>query len=318
MRVLFLSVLTLNLFGCATAPTDLRSVSARVPIEKSWKPSAAEITKGVAATRPECDAIENAVWAEAGTSGSECIRFWKSASTSMNWERAVIFFHGDVWDGTAVSPQYLQLTESRMQELADHWSGRIAAPYIYIGRPGSHGSSGDHMQRRRKAESDILSSALSALKQKLSIREFALTGQSGGGHVVASLMVSRSDIVCAVPASAVSSPRARWVIRGWRQDSTGYADSYEPTEFLTKDGKHPSLRLLVVGSTEDRNTPWTSQLLLSGRARTLGIPTLELAGEGAGPSKHGMADSGRRVAGWCLNGLSNEQIQEKARDGLSG
>ena len=61
-----------------------------------------------------------------------------------------------------------------------------------------------------------------------------------------------------------------------------------------------------------------NKVALLRNSRTLGIPTLELAGEGAGPSKHGMADSGRRVAGWCLNGLSNEQIQEKARDGLSG
>lgn len=95
-------------------------------------------------------------------------------------------------------------------------------------------------------------------------------------------------------------------------------DSYKPVEALTNNNKHPSLRLFVVGSFDDQNTPWTSQLLLSGRARSLAIPTLELPGQGAGPSKHGMSASGRRVAGWCANGLTNEQIQEEAKGGLKG
>ena len=97
------------------------------------------------------------------------------------------------------------------------------------------------MQRRLKAESDIISAALDALKLRLAIKEFSIAGQSGGGHVVASLLVTRADVVCAVPAPGASSPRARWVIRGWKGDSTGYSDSYEPTEFLLKDGRHPAL-----------------------------------------------------------------------------
>jgi hypothetical protein len=318
MRTHLVAILSITLFGCASSPTDLRPMANRVPIESVWTPTVAEVTKGVSATQSSCAAIENAVWADAGSSGSECIRFWKSSGLAGNWDRTVAFFPGDVWTGNEVDPTYLQLTEQWAQQVAEEWGGELAAPYILIGRPGTFGSSGDHMQRRRKAESDILSAALDALKKRFSIREFALAGQSGGGHVVASLIVKRSDIVCAVPTSAVSSPRARWVINGWNQDSTGYADSYEPAEFLTKNEKHPSLRLFVVGSLEDRNTPWTSQLLLSGRARTLGIPTLELLGQGAGSAKHGMANSGRRVAGWCANGLTNEQIQQKAKEGLSG
>lgn len=318
MRTFVALFISLTLLGCASPPTEPRPTVGRLPIQQSWTPSAPEVTKGVVATRAACEAIGNAVWADAGSAGSECIRYWKSAGPAVSWERAVVYFHGDVWDGIAVVSQYLQLSEAWLQQHADEWSKRLAAPYIFVGRPGTYGSSGDHMQRRRKTESQILSAALDALKRKLSIREFALTGLSGGGHVVASLMVSRSDVVCAVPASAVSSPRARWVIRGWKMDSTGYADSYEPVELLARGDKHPSLRLFVVGSTEDRNTPWISQLLLSGRARSLGIPTLELAVQGSGPQQHGTGDSGRRVAGWCVHGLSNEQILERAKAGLSG
>ena len=209
-------------------------------------------------------------------------------------------------------------TERRQQELANEWSARIAAPYIFMGRPGVFGSSGDHMQRRRKAESEILSAALDALKKRLSIKEFSIVGQSGGGHVVASLMASRSDVICAVPASAVSSPRARWISLGWKGDSTGYADSFEPTDALVKTGKHSKLRLFVVGSPEDSNTPWSSQLLLSSKAKALGIPTLDLTGTGTGSARHGMSNSGRLVAGWCNNDLTNEQIIERSKSGLNG
>lgn len=311
-------VLCAALAGCANLTAENPPTSARDPLQIDWTPNPAEVTKGVQATEAACSKVENAVWANAGSSGGECIRFWKSLGPAPDWTRVVVFFHGDVWTGTEVASSYLRTTAKRQQELANEWSARIGAPYIFIGRPGTFGSSGDHMQRRRKPESELLSAALDALKRRLSIKEFSIAGQSGGGHVVASLLASRSDVVCAVAASAVSSPRARWIIRGWKGDSTGHADSFEPAEYLVKDGKHPALRLFVVGSPEDRNTPWTSQLLLSGRAKALGIPTMELTGNGAGPAKHGMSDAARWVAGWCNNGLTDEQIIERSKAGLNG
>lgn len=319
MRNLTAALVCAALSACTTLPPDPRPVSARDPMQAAWSPTASEITKGVRATQAECAKLEDAVWADAGEHGRECIRFWKSPGPAAGgWARVVVFFHGDVWSGTEVLPSYLATTARQQQESANEWAARIGAPYVFMGRPGAFGSSGDHMQRRRKAESEILSAALDALKARLAIREFSIAGQSGGGHVVAALLARRSDVVCAVPASAVSSPRARWVIRGWKGDSTGYADSYEPAEALVKEGRHPGLRLFVVGSPDDSNTPWTSQLLLSGRARWLGIPTLELTGTGSGAARHGMSNSSRLVAGWCHNGLSDGEIRERAKAGLNG
>lgn len=318
MKQLAAVILCAVLAGCSSLTMDTRPVSGRDPMQIDWSPNPTEITQGVQATEAACAKVPDAVWADAGASGRECIRFWKSLGPASDWTRVVVFFHGDVWSGTDVDASYLQTTSSRQQEMANQWAARIGAPYIFMGRPGVFGSSGDHMQRRRKAESEILSAALDALKKRLSIQTFSLAGQSGGGHVVAALMAARSDVICAVPASAVSSPRARWIIRGWKGDSTGYADSFEPAEILAKDGRHPGLRLFVVGSPDDRNTPWASQQLLSGRARALGIPTLELTGVGAGASRHGMSNSGRLVAGWCNNGLTQEQILERAKAGLNG
>jgi dienelactone hydrolase len=55
-------------------------------------------------------------------------------------------------------------------------------------------------------ESRQINAALDVLKQQWSIKEFVIAGQSGGGHVTASLLTMRNDIVCAVPTSAPSSP----------------------------------------------------------------------------------------------------------------
>ena len=104
------------------------------------------------------------------------------------------------------------------------WAAKLGAPYIHFARPGTHGSSGDHMQRRRRGESELITLALDQLKTRYAISEWVLVGQSGGGHVTASLLVHRNDIVCAVPASSVSSPRMRWILRGWATDATGYHD----------------------------------------------------------------------------------------------
>jgi poly(3-hydroxybutyrate) depolymerase len=61
-----------------------------------------------------------------------------------------------------------------------------------MSRPGTYGSSGDHSQRRRPAEAKIISAAIDALKKKYQIQELVITGQSGGGHVTASLITNSS------------------------------------------------------------------------------------------------------------------------------
>ena len=86
-----------------------------------------------------------------------------------------MFFHGDInsRDGQT-SKSYLTATDESVQRNAEMWSRRLDAPYVFIGRPGTHGSSGDHMQRRRPAESVLISAALDSIKDKLKIKEFVV------------------------------------------------------------------------------------------------------------------------------------------------
>ena len=108
------------------------------------------------------------------------------------------------------------------------------------------GKLSDHQQRRSPIESMLMSAALDEIKKRHGISSLSVAGQSGGGHVVASLLTMRSDIDCAVAASSPSSPRMRWMAAGRTKDFTGL-DSFEPTEHLSAATGKPGLRVFVLG-----------------------------------------------------------------------
>ncbi len=277
------------------------------------------LRRGVRATRAQCDALANAVWVSTRDHGEACVRYWAAGFSSGPNERAIVFLHGDNWIGPGKTrTQYLSLTGEALARQARQWSGKLDAPYVFIGRPGTHGSSGDHMQRRRAGESALISAALDAIKARLRIRDLVVAGQSGGGHVTSSLLTLRSDIVCAVPTSAPSSPRIRWQLKGLKADTTGHADSYEPSEHLTGLKRHPALRVFVLGDPADRNVLWPSQTIMATRLAQAGVPVETLEGKGSGEDRHGLPDSARRVAGWCYQDLPTAEILRRAALGLGG
>ena len=295
------------------------SADRRVAFSPEGDFSEETIRRGVVATSEQCSKVSNAVWANTKEDGSECIKYWASGFSGRTTQKAVVFFHGDVWLGPGkTNKTYLQQSNKKVQQSADNWSRRLAAPYIFVGRPGTYGSSGDHMQRRRPAESLLLSAALDKIREKLQIKELVVAGQSGGGHVTSSLITYRNDIVCAVPTSAPASPRVRWTITGMAKDTTGYRDSYEPTEHLNKATMNKSLRVFVLGNPNDANVVWPSQTIMADQLQKAGIPVATLQGEGTGPEAHGLRDSAHKVAGWCFHDLPTDEIVRKAAKGLRG
>jgi pimeloyl-ACP methyl ester carboxylesterase len=269
----------------------------------------------VLANREQCARVENAVWADAGDYGAECLRFWAAGFDGKPAKRALIFFHGDVDDPSA---GYLQNSMEKLQASADRVAKGQGIPYIFFGRPGTHGSSGDHMQRRRLQESMLISAAMDAIKQRFGITEWVVAGQSGGGHVTAALLTERADIVCAVPTSSPSSPSVRYKLRGRSVDTTGYSDSYEPIEHLDRSRMHPALRVFVLGDPEDKNVFWASQTILADRLKVAGVAVAVLTGEGAGPDRHQLANSAVIIGSRCARGESTEEIEARAARGLKG
>ena len=313
-RTLWLGVLL-----TAVMPLLASAQAGRFPFSDAGDFSEAAVLHGVVATREQCHMAPHAVWADAGRFGAECLRYWKGGLDLLPVKRVLVFFHGDAYVGVGnTSPTYLSSSSAKLRDDAEGWGKRLGVPYIFIGRPGTHGSSGDHMQRRRAAESGLISAALDVIKSRYGVEEFVIAGQSGGGHVTSSLLTLRHDIVCAVPASAPSSPRIRWEMMGRSRDTTGYADSYEPTQHLNKGGMHPNLRVFVLGDPNDRNVFWAAQKIMADALAQAGVSVQVLHGKGSGPQAHGLSNSSRLVAAWCAKETSTQDMLRLAARGLKG
>jgi pimeloyl-ACP methyl ester carboxylesterase len=310
---------TLVLAILCTVSLNSQALYGRENFTEAGDFSEAAILNGVRATQSQCTQTANAVWAAPSTTDAECLRYWAAGFDAAPVKRAVVFFHGDIFVGIGkTSSGYLGTSQAAQQAAAQNWAKKLGVPYIAIGRPGTHGSSGDHMQRRRRPESEIISAALDQLKTRLGVEEWVVAGQSGGGHVTASLLTLRNDIVCAVPTSSPSSPRTRWELIGRTRDTTNYADSYEPWEHLAKDRMHPAVRVLVLGDPKDKNVFWASQTVLADALKKINVPVAVLSGEGLGPDSHGLSNSARLVAGWCAKDTPTTEIESLAAKGLKG
>lgn len=307
--------------ACALMFAPLRpglAAGQRIAFTAAGDFSESALHSGVQATQAQCERADHAVWAATRDHGEECLRYWAAGFDGKPAARAVVFFHGDVLSETGVPAGYLKSSMASIQRFADDTARTLNAPFVFVGRPGTHGSSGDHRQRRRLAESMLISAALDRIKARLQVGEWVVAGQSGGGHVTSSLLTHRADIVCAVPTSAPSSPRIRWELRGLKKDTTGYSDSYEPGEHLQRARMHPKLRVFVLGDPKDSNVPWPSQTIMAERLAAAGVPAQVLQGQGAGPRAHGLPLSARRVASWCHQDLPTAEIVRRAAAGLKG
>ena len=266
--------------------------------------SDSSLKRGIRATEEKCRLIpEKAVWGQVNVDLGECIKFW-GYGLSNNTGKVIVFLHGDYFPG---SPEYPKLTSEWFNRSAVNWSTRLNAPFIYLGRPGVYGSSGNHSRRRLLEEGQVISAALDSLKIKFGITEFVLAGQSGGGHLTTSLLTLRADIVCAVPTSAPSSPRIRYLKLGRTIDTTNL-HSYEPTQNFD-NLVHSDLRVIILGDPNDKNVFWESQTVLSEVLARRGIPHILLEGVGSGLQRHGLNNSARDVAGMCFHNKTLDEIK---------
>lgn len=295
-------------------PKVVEKTAAPMAMEDSRRFPEQALRNGVRATQAQCEQLSNGLWAVAGTGETACLRYWAAGLwPGAPAQRAVVYFSGDVWSGGRAVPPYATTSDGALAEAAARWAGRLGLPYVFLARPGTYGSSGDHMERRRPAESQLVSAALDVLKARWNISEYIVVGFSGGGHVTSALVTLRSDIVCAVPGGAPSSPRMRWTLKRWTTDATGYGDSYEPTEHLHKAATHPGLRIFVVGDPRDREGLWPAQTVMAHAARAKGIAAEIIEVKGSAPDfHHGQGDIVRLVAGWCGSDLPTDEIVRRA------
>jgi hypothetical protein len=299
----------------------LPAVAQRAPFDPSEANFSAEgLRRGVQASEEQCAAVPGAVWARPASGPGECIRYWAAGFPPQGEpaRRALVYIPGDQLVMDTPDSGYAGRSPKQLQALAEGMQAQLGMPFILLSRPGIFGSSGDHRERRREPEARLMSAALDALKARHGIAEWSLVGLSGGGHTVAALLGWRSDILCAVPTSANSSPRLRWQGLGRDRDLTGHADSLEPIEQLRREVFHPKLRVFVLGDPKDGSVLWSTQTPLAARLKELGAEVELVQGEGSDLRRHQLGASGRLLGAMCLRERSTREILERAAQGLKG
>jgi hypothetical protein len=216
------------------------------------------------------------LWAEVGDV-PECLRFY--GSLAGNGESLpLVWLEGDMIDrGNRISGDivvgdwYSETTPLAKQLEFEMYAAALARPCIYLARPGCHGSSGDHAQRRREREVLLVDNALSQLNEAFGWRCFDLAGLSGGGHLVAAMLARRSDIDCAVIASGNVAVRKRIEQFGWTNDVTGYADFIDPIESAGAVAQHPPRKIVMLTDPQDVVVPADCQIAYAEALRQAGV-----------------------------------------------
>jgi dienelactone hydrolase len=283
---------------------------------------------GATATEAGCRALPDGIWVDIGHR-RECLRY-AAGGTGRPARTAIVHFPGDP-AGVAyrfagnkvevdqVSEVYEQNPGTRRlsaEVLADATGG--AAPVFLMARPGMHGSSGDHARDRHTLDEVLLlDAALDELKRRHGVQDFALAGFSSGGAIVASLLARRSDIRCAVIASAPL-------------DLTAFhrrQDGAVPDHFAMRNGQladpmrsvgsiRSDAAVFVIGDTRDRSVPHAAWKAWEAAARRQGMRVYDadVAGFdrpelGGGQTHHITQVRGLEAAHACAAGAPGEQVQ---------
>jgi hypothetical protein len=304
-------VLAAALFVAAAMVSSARAAG------NNFSPS--DVLNGTKSSEEACTG--SAVWVVVEGKG-DCIVYYAGGLQARN-SVAVIFFQGDLinrqWDlqgntvGQTVNPFYGQDSAANEAKVANRWAVRIGEPYIFLARPGTFGSSGDHKERRRLREVLLVDAAIDAIKKRHQIDSLVLVGQSSGGHLVGAMLAKRSDISCAVAASGVTAVRRRVELHGWQADATGFRDYWDPADHVDDIKASAGLRIFVLGDHDDANVPFAAQSYWFDLLKKHDLDATLLSGTAMGPEHHELGTTGRIIAGLCAHGVPTDTILEAAK-----
>ena len=274
----------------------------------------AELVAGTVSDAATCRTISGAVWVRVEERG-DCIRYYagglKPGRTNPD---AIVFLHGDVLNvltngaGVQAPEPYGETTPSGITRNVRRWAEEAGRPVLFIAKPGTFGSSGDHKERRRPREVALVAAALDQIKRRHGLERLHLAGQSGGGHMVAALIAQRRDIGCAVIAAGATAVRQRWQELGRAADLTGFADVYDPIDHVTGIPRRPAPRIIVISDPRDRRVSISSQSAYLDRLRDIDFSPLHVIAGAPAPDYHGLAGAARMAARLCADGATEADI----------
>jgi len=215
------------------------------------------------ADRARCPDRNGFLWVQAAE-GPSCIRYF--ASDDIDGARiAIVQFSGDRDGVMDQAPTRIPGNTEELRTLdAQRSRDRAGVPWIFVARPGTYGSSGDHRKRRQLVEFHALDAALDALMQRHRLQRIVIVGHSGGATAGAALLtLGRTRVACAVLTSGAYGllERARMLGRSkdGRTDTTGSTQFYDPLDHVNGIVRDPARRIVLIGNREDRNTPYALQ-----------------------------------------------------------
>jgi len=271
------------------------------------------LVRGITLTEAQCHAISTAVWARV-EGRAFCVRYWISTAGGKK-DDAMVFIDGDLGDGdkgsTTLNPHAARVTAASLQRHAQVWSRLHNGPYVFLGRPGTFGSSGDHTRERRSLlEVKVVMAALDVLKDRHGFKRVHTIGQSGGGHTVAAMAQMRTDLGCAVMTSGVLSVKSRERDLGSTIGSRIRA-AYDPIDFVGSMRHQPGRRLIVISDPDDRVASFRSQREFVERVKSKGLPILHITTAAGDDKFHGLASQGLRVAADCAKDMDDQALLTK-------
>jgi len=290
-------------------------------------PDAEPLRWNAPADQAECPVGDTAVWTRY-RGGRDCIRYFASGNLD-HAPLAMILFYGDRRDWIRRDPATIPRNTVRAQQAyVAGLSERFGLPVILVARPGTFGSSGNHFHRRQAAEFLALDNALDEIRERYHIGRFVLVGQSGGATAVAAMLtLGRTDISCAVLTSGAYAllERAEFLRKqnGYPsrpgRDTTGLPHPYDPLAHVNGIVDDRDRLILVIGSPEDRLTPFRFQKEFADAVMARGHRVRLMEHPAPAPLHHALANVGLEAAAECAtNRQTRSATEERLHETVSG
>jgi dienelactone hydrolase len=293
------------------------------------------LISGATATEAGCRALPDGLWVDVGTR-RECLRFAAAGMERGPARTALVYIPGDAAGAAYVfaggrphvegpSDRYELSAETRRSAAAELSSAMGGVPVILIGRPGMHGSSGDHARDKHTwAEVALVDAALTQLRRRHGFQDFVLSGFSSGGAITANLLARRTDIRCAVIGSAPLDLAAFYrgpdgvVPDHYAMRRADFADPLRTVRAIRSDAI-----IVVLGDRRDRRVPASAWDAWVAAAQRAGLRVFAAEATGFDPSEPGGAANsyhqatgrGMEVAHACAAGEPAERLRQALHSG---
>jgi pimeloyl-ACP methyl ester carboxylesterase len=280
--------------------------------------SAYEALHGSFDTGNNCSRVQNAVWVEVDGK-RDCIRFYPNGLKGNSNKKVLIYFSGDVINRTtkgirSISTGYATQSPNSLHVDMALWSQQAQLPTIFLARPGIFGSSGDHNLRRQTREIATVDKALDLIKNQYGIDTFIMAGQSGGGHIVASLLNRRKDISAAAISSGIVSVNRvtdywdnKRIVPSWMVYDV--KQLYDPIDEVNQIRRDPEPVIYIISDPEDHIVPFFSQLHYVRRLRAAGFKPQHVYVQSADRNRHVLARHARTAAALIARGESVKSVR---------